>query len=46
MEFEKLWKERGIPAAVNHDETNRFRFGNGNEEISQTIVDMPVGTVA
>ena len=40
--FRQIWLKHNIPAPREHAEVNRFRFGNGEQEVSQKVVEMPV----
>ena len=41
-QFRKLWTKAGIAQPAEHAEVNSFRFGNGQSEVSQKVVEMPV----
>ncbi|CAK9019751.1 Putative transposon protein [Durusdinium trenchii] len=40
--FQEIWRQHGVPQPAEKPEQNCFRFGNGEQEVSQTIVDLPV----
>ena len=40
--FQEIWRRHGVPQPAEKPEQNCFRFGNGEQEVSQTIVDLPV----
>ena len=37
------WTQLGLQPPVEHQVANQFRFGNGQVEVSQRSVDLPVG---
>ena len=41
-EFEQMWKQRGIASPDWIEETNHFRYGNGEKETSRWVVKIPV----
>ena len=40
--FQQLWRAAGIKDPIPEPETNLFRFGNGQEEVSTVSVKLPV----
>ena len=40
--FQRLWNAAGVKSPVPEQETNLFRFGNGQEEVSKISVKLPV----
>ena len=42
-QFEDLWKARGAPSLTETPERNVFRYGNGQQEVSDRVVMLPVG---
>ena len=42
IEFEKMWAKLGIPPPERISETNFFRYGNGEQETSTSVVMIPV----
>ena len=40
--FRQLWQEAQIPQPAVLKETNVFRFGNGSQEVSNDVVEMPL----
>ena len=42
MSFRELWKKAGVQQPKAVAETNVFRFGNGAQETSQAIIELPV----
>ena len=42
-DFSLLWAKQGLPPAKIHQETNHFKFGNGQRETSDEVATMPVG---
>ena len=40
--FRVLWSQAGVPQPQEKQETNVFRFGNGAQETSNTMIEMPV----
>eukprot|EP00435_Cladocopium_sp_Y103_P011977 s1627_g3.t1 len=42
VEFEKLWRQRGVMVPKHQHETHQFKYGNGEVEVSKTVVPMPV----
>ena len=40
--FEQLWKERQQPVPPRLSEKNLFKYGNGEQEVSQWVVQVPV----
>ena len=41
-DFHGIWKAHGIAVPSERSETNTFKFSNGEREVSQRAVDMPV----
>ena len=42
LEFQRIWKQRGMPAPEFVNEVHQFKYGNGNIETSTKVVLMPV----
>ncbi|CAK9008016.1 unnamed protein product, partial [Durusdinium trenchii] len=40
--FKDIWQRHGIAPRPEKAERNSFRYGNGEQEMSETVVDMPV----
>ena len=40
-EFEKMWTKMGIPLPERMNETNFFRYGNGEQEASNSVIMIP-----
>ncbi|CAK9109868.1 Putative transposon protein [Durusdinium trenchii] len=40
--FHLIWKQHGIPVKPEFKQRNVFRYGNGQQEISETMIDMPI----
>jgi hypothetical protein len=40
--FQPLWREKSIPAPKFKNEVNVFRFGNGHQEVSNVLAELPV----
>lgn len=40
--FQEIWNRKQIQQAAEHSETNVFRYGNGEREVSKRVVEMPV----
>ena len=40
--FQETWNRKQIQQAAEHSETNVFRYGNGEREVSKRVVEMPV----
>ena len=40
--FRRMWRQAGIAQPSPLPEVNSFRFGNGHQETSQVVVEMPV----
>ena len=40
--FRKIWHQKGIPVKPELKETNSFRYGNGAQEVSHRLVEMPI----
>ena len=41
-EFRKLWTRAGLAQPTAHPEVNVFRFGNGAQETSNMVIELPV----
>eukprot|EP00435_Cladocopium_sp_Y103_P012259 s60_g3.t1 len=41
--FQQLWKERDVSGLKFKNEVNVFRFGNGHQEVSNSLAELPVG---
>ena len=41
-QFKKLWRDAGLGPAIEVKEQNSFRFGNGELEVSNRVVEMPL----
>ena len=42
-QFQPLWRDKAIQFPKYKKETNVFRFGNGHQEVSDTVAELPVG---
>ena len=42
LDFQGIWNSYGIPIPEERHETNAFKFGNGEREVSNRMIDMPV----
>jgi hypothetical protein len=42
MDFQGIWKNAGVTIPEERHETNAFKFGNGEREVSTRMIDMPV----
>eukprot|EP00435_Cladocopium_sp_Y103_P075356 s4_g56.t1 len=42
LEFEKLWRQKGINIPEHVHEVHQFKYGNGEIETSKAVVPMPV----
>ena len=40
--FAEIWETHKLPSPLEKKEQNRFRFGNGEQETSSRVVEMPV----
>ena len=41
-DFHCIWKAHGVRVPAERAETNTFKFGNGEREVSHRMIDMPV----
>ena len=42
QQFRQIWKDRGVTQPTSLSERNVFRYGNGEQEITDEVVEMPV----
>ena len=42
-QFMTMWQSRGVPMPTEYQERNVFRYGNGQQEVSEKAVTLPVG---